>query len=161
MNPGGIGDWIVRRAARMPEAIALIDGDTGRTVSYAELDSTVAGLAGSLHELGVRRGDRIGVLMENSPDLVEVLFAAAGLGAVVVPVNFRLSAAEIAYLLADSGASVLAVSDPFRDLAAATLAAAPLAVRHVVTETDGAGLGGPPTTGLPALREGRTDDRIR
>ena len=107
---GGIGDWIERRADRKPGAVALIDGDNGRRLSYGALREAVAELAGGLYELGVRRGDRIAVLMENSPEMVEVIFAAANLGAIVVPINVRLAAAEIGYVLGDSGAMVFVVS---------------------------------------------------
>jgi fatty-acyl-CoA synthase len=151
---GGIGDWIVRRAARKPEATALIDGDTGRALTYRELERSVAELTASLYRLGLRRGDRVALLMENCPELVEVLFAAADLGAVVVPVNFRLGVGEIAYLLADSGASLLVVSDRFRESAAAALRPGQHGVRQVITETGGGGFDALPTSALPALRGG-------
>jgi fatty-acyl-CoA synthase len=150
---GGIGDWIARRAVRKPDAPALIDADTGRRLSYRELADSVARLSEALYGLGLRRGDRVAVLMENSPELVEVLFAAANLGAVVVPVNFRLAAAEIEYILADSGAAVLVVSDRFGDLAAAALSAGGHAVRHVVTErASRSELAGVPAATLESLR---------
>ena len=152
---GGIGDWIVRRADRKPDAVALVDGGTERTLTYRQLERSVAELAGALHEMGVRRGDRVAVLMENSPELVEVFFATVNLGAVVVPVNFRLGASEIAYILADSGAAVLAASDRFNDLAIAALDYdGRHAVRHVVTDgASGSGANLPAST-LSALRGG-------
>jgi fatty-acyl-CoA synthase len=143
-----IGDWIARRARRHPEATALIDGDSGRAISYAELDDSVSALAAALHELGVRRGDRIAMLMENSPEFAQVLFAAANLGAIAVPVNFRLAPAEVGYLLADSGAMALAVSDRFAPLAAEALSG-PHAVRQVLTS--GAPLDGFPSAAVPEL----------
>jgi fatty-acyl-CoA synthase len=153
--PGGIGEWISRRAARRPDAPALIDPDTGRRLSYRQLAESVAELADALHRLGLRRGDRVAVLMENSPELVEVLFAAANLGAVVVPVNFRLAGAEIEYILADSGASVLVISDRFTELAGAALGSGGHAVRHAITERGGAAeLAGVPALPLEQLRGG-------
>jgi fatty-acyl-CoA synthase len=151
---GGIGDWIVRRADRKPGAIALVDGDTGRELSYRQLEQSVGELAAALYDLGLRRGDRVAFLMQNSPEFVETLFAAMNLGAVVVPMNFRLGAGEIAYLLADSGATILVVADRFRDLAAGALEHGGHGVRHVIAESDGAAVGELPTMALPDLRGG-------
>ncbi|NCL74092.1 long-chain-fatty-acid--CoA ligase [Rhodococcus sp. YH1] len=148
---GGIGDWIVRRAHRRPNATALIDGESGRTVPYVDLERDVAATAASLHELGVRRGDRVAILMENSIEFVRVLFAAANLGAIVVPVNFRLNAREVRYILADSGALVLAVSDRFRDLATDALAEGGHGVRRILVETAGAPIGDYPVSRLDEL----------
>ena len=131
---GGIGDWITRRALRRPRRTALVDGETGREVSYAEFAELVAATAGALHDMGVRRGDRVALLMENSVEFLQMLFGAASLGAITVPVNFRLSPREVAYVLADSGAIVLAVSDGLVPLAADALAKDEDQVRHVVAD---------------------------
>jgi fatty-acyl-CoA synthase len=156
-----IGEWVARRALRRPTATALIDADTGQVTSYAELDDGVRATAAALHELGVRRGDRIALIMENSPEFVHVLFGAANLGAVVVPVNFRLAAPEIAYLLTDSGAMTLAVSDRFASLASAALAACSgrHGVRQVITETVDGGLAGLPTATVGSLIAGTVERR--
>lgn len=150
----GIGDWVVRRAARKPRAVALVDGDTGRTLTYGELERSVAELTESLYDLGLRRGDRVALLMENSPEFIEIMLATANLGAVVVPVSFRLSPAEIAYLLEDSGATLLAVSDHFCDLATAALEHGGHRVRHVISETQPSALAAVPTSALHTLRGG-------
>lgn len=151
---GGIGDWIVRRAARKPEAVALIDGDTGRTITYGELETNVAELATGLYEHGIRRGDRVALLMENTPEFVEVIFAAWYLGAVVVPINFRLAGPEIRYLLSDSGACAMVVSDRFADLATSALDGNGAAIRFVVTAGDVAAVASLPTSPLADLRGG-------
>ena len=100
----GIGAWVARRAERSPDAVALVDAATGARTSYAELDERVGARAGRLAGLGVGHGDRVALLGENSPAYLEWLFAAARLGAITVPVNMRLAPAEVAYVLADSGA---------------------------------------------------------
>jgi fatty-acyl-CoA synthase len=115
----GIGAWPARRAERSPDAVALVDGPTGARTSYAELDERVGARAGRLAGLGVGHGDRVALLGENSPAYLEWLFAAARLGAITVPVNMRLAAAEVAYVLADSGADVLVCSPAFAALAEA------------------------------------------
>jgi fatty-acyl-CoA synthase len=118
----GIGAWVARRAARSPDAVALVEGPSGARTSYAELDEHVGARAGRLAGLGVGHGDRVALLGENSPAYLEWLFAAARLGAITVPVNMRLAAPEVAYVLDDSGARVLVRSDAFALLAEAAAA---------------------------------------
>jgi fatty-acyl-CoA synthase len=120
----GIGAWVARRAARIPDAVALVDGPTGARTSYAELDERVGARAGRLAALGVGHGDRVALLGENSPAYLEWLFAAARLGAITVPVNMRLAPPEVAYVLDDSGARVLVRSTAFAPLADAACAEA-------------------------------------
>ena len=80
-------------------------GESART--YAELDDRRRRLAGALRDLGVGRGDRVAYLGPNDPALLETLFATASLGGVFVPLNWRLTAPELAYIAADCGPSVL------------------------------------------------------
>jgi fatty-acyl-CoA synthase len=127
----GIGSWVAGRAFRAPEATALIDGNTGRKRTYGELHARTSALADALAERGVRRGDRVALLALNSPEFIEVLLAAAKLGAITVPVNFRLSADEVRYALTDSGASVLLYSG---QLAAVAKSAADGLHIHTMTE---------------------------
>ena len=101
---GGIGSWATRRAFLSGDRIALIDGD--RRITYAEFDRRTDQLARALRELGVRQGDRVAALLVNSAAFLETMFATAKLGAVFVPINFRLAPPEVTYLLADSGADV-------------------------------------------------------
>ncbi len=103
----GIGNWPTIHDLRNPGGVALIDGDTGATLTFADLERRTNSLADSLTRKGIRRGDRVAVVTLNSPHMLEVLLATAKLGAVTVPVNFRLSAPEIRYVLQDSGAAVV------------------------------------------------------
>ena len=68
-------------------------------------------MARGLHALGVRRGDRVAIVMPNCMEYVEAMFGASLLGAVVVTINARYRAAELAYVVADSAATVLLTSD--------------------------------------------------
>ncbi|NMO91746.1 long-chain fatty acid--CoA ligase [Actinomycetospora sp. TBRC 11914] len=137
----GIGAWPARRAERSPDAVALVDGPTGTRTSYAELDARVGARAARLAALGVSHGDRVALLGENSPAYLEWLFAAARLGAITVPVNMRLAAPEVAYVLEDSGAGVLVASTTFAPLAQAACAAtaAPPRLVELAEEADGPG----------------------
>ncbi|QBJ95473.1 long-chain-fatty-acid--CoA ligase [Rhodococcus sp. ABRD24] len=86
---------------------ALIYED--HTIDYRDLTARVHAMALALHASGVRKGDRVAYLGLNSPTFLVTYLAAAWVGAVYVPVNFRLAAAEIAYQLGDFGPRVLIV----------------------------------------------------
>ena len=103
------GEQLARWARLSPDAIAF--QFEGERRSYAALDERVTRLARALADRGVGRGDRVAVLMQNCLELVEAYFAACRLGAIAVPVNFRLVADEVAVILADAD-----VADWFRGL---------------------------------------------
>lgn len=105
MNNQGLGSWPARRARMTPDRPAVVFGD--ETLTYADLLATSTRLAHALRNLGVGRGDRVAHCGPNHPSSLQTLFAAAMLGAIYVPVNARLAAGEVAYVLSDSGAKVL------------------------------------------------------
>ncbi|WP_128375749.1 o-succinylbenzoate--CoA ligase [Streptomyces cavernae] len=105
MRNEGLGSWPARRARKTPERTALIHRQS--SISYAELYDRTTRLAQALRALGVRRGDRIAYLGPNHPSFLETLFAAGTLGAVFLPLNWRLAGPEIGYQLVDSGAKAL------------------------------------------------------
>jgi fatty-acyl-CoA synthase len=112
-----LGDQLARRARVVPDLVAYRFGD--RAVTFDAVDQRVNRLASALAGLGVGHGDRIVILMHNSIEFVEVFWAAARLGAISVPINFRLAGAEIGYLLENCGARVLIVDDAMADTARA------------------------------------------
>jgi acyl-CoA synthetase (AMP-forming)/AMP-acid ligase II len=136
---GGIGSWATRRAFLSGDRIALIDGD--RRITYTEFDRRTDQLARALRELGVRRGDRVAALLFNCAAFLETMFAAAKLGAVFVPINFRLAPPEVTFLLADSGADVFVWSGQLSPLARAALSGEGVRVRARVV------VGGEPADG--------------
>ncbi|OJG06079.1 Long-chain-fatty-acid--CoA ligase FadD13 [Pseudonocardia autotrophica] len=105
MRDGGLGSWPARRARMTPGRTAIIHGDV--RLSYADLAHRTDALANHLREQGVRRGDRVGYLGPNHPAYLATLFATAALGGVFVPVNARLSAPELGYILDDAGVTAL------------------------------------------------------
>jgi len=111
MAPGewGIWHWLERRADISPGKPAVIDGE--RSFSYLALRDRVAALAGGLRALGVQKGDRVAILSVNRAEYVEALFAAARLGALAVPLNWRLTAPELAFQVGNSE-PVLLLADP-------------------------------------------------
>jgi fatty-acyl-CoA synthase len=103
-QPGWAGQ--VRRHAHLqPDRLALRAGAESRT--YAELDLEVDRLTSVLAGMGVSSGDRVVVLMGNSLEMVEVLIAVLRIGAIAVPVNFRLVPDEVLFLVTDSEASAI------------------------------------------------------
>lgn len=98
-------DLLSGNARLFPRRPALLYRD--RTVSFLELDRRANQVAHALAALGVRKGDRVALFARNAPEWVEVFFGAGKIGAVLVPVNFRLRGSEVAYVVEHSGASVL------------------------------------------------------
>ncbi|MBK9711458.1 MAG: long-chain fatty acid--CoA ligase [Kouleothrix sp.] len=101
----GIGYWLRRHAELHPRRPALIAPE--RRYSYAELNQEANRAAHALMAIGLREGDRIGILAMNDPRFLALLFGAGKIGAIVVALNYRLSAPEIAYQIGDSGVRAL------------------------------------------------------
>ena len=99
-----LGALLARAALRRPDAEAVVDGQ--RRLTYGELDARAAAAARGFGRLGVARGDRVLLALRNRLEHVVAYWALQKLGGVAVPVNFRLAANELRYLLDDSGAKV-------------------------------------------------------
>jgi fatty-acyl-CoA synthase len=110
-NDQGLGYWITRRAALSPQRTALVFGD--ERISYAEFDRHINRAAHSLRALGVNHGDRVAYLDLNHPRFFVVMFAAAKLGAIFVPLNFRLTAPELSFIIQDAGVHTLIHDEMF------------------------------------------------
>ncbi len=119
-----LSGWIGHRAAWSPDQVALhFDGED---VTYAALASRVRRLADALASvLGVARGDRVAHLGFNSPGVLELLFACARLGAMLVPLNWRLAPAEHAAILADAEPAAVFVEPALEAALGPALAARP------------------------------------
>ena len=123
-----IYDMIVRNADLYPEKEALVDRERRITFrAYRELcDRYAAGLS----DEGLKTGDRIAVISGNSDDFLVLCGAAAKIGAIVVPVNWRLSEEEIAYILADTNPKYLVSGKEYRPLACRAAMRAPTMKMH-------------------------------
>lgn len=126
-----IGNWPTVHALRNPDRPALIDGDTGRTSTFRELEERVTRLSSALRARGIREGDRVAVFSINSPEMLEIFLAVAKLGAITVMVNFRFTAPEVRYILEDSGSVLLLASTPLEETARA--ASAGTDVQEIIT----------------------------
>jgi len=95
---------------------ALVDVATGRRLNYRELDLRANKLANVMQNLCVRKGDRVAILMMNGVEYFESFMGLAKIGAVVVPLNWRLLADELSYILKDSGATTLIYGSDFSEI---------------------------------------------
>lgn len=100
-----IGEVLARNARRVPDRLALVYESVRMT--YRELDDAVNRAARALAELGVVKGDRVGLMAFNSAEFIISYYGALRAGAIVVPLNVRLAPPELAYQLQDSGARLL------------------------------------------------------
>lgn len=131
----GYGDWVTKQALRNPERPALISAESGAVTTFARLEDRTNALADALHGAGVQRGDRVAMLTLNSVAMMEIYVAVAKLGAIAVPVNFRLQPGEVRYILADSGATVLFESTVFTPVADAACAEGTRVGRRITVPT--------------------------
>lgn len=152
MRNQGLGSWMARRRAIAPEQTALIFD--GSSLSYGELSGRTYRLAHGLAGLGVRTGDRVGYLGPNHPAFVETMFACGDLGAIFVPLNYRLAAPEVLYMLSDAGCDVLVHATELAPVVDSIRSAAP--VRNYVPV--GEPWGG--AAGLEQLLAGQPDEPV-
>jgi crotonobetaine/carnitine-CoA ligase len=140
-SPGSPGTLLaaVRRAARLwPDRVAWTFGPA-RRFTFAEVDQLSAGFARALHDRGVRRGDRIAVMLGNRPAFPLTWLALARLGAVMVPVNTRYQSADAEHVLRSCAATGIVAGAEFEDLLGRLPADVPaLARRHPAGEIEAA-----------------------
>lgn len=104
-------------ADQNPHKPAIVMADSGRTVTYRELEDNSSRLARALHDLGLRKGDVLAMLSDNAPQCFDLYWAALRSGVYITAINHNLSADEVSYILNDSGARILIVSARLGDLA--------------------------------------------
>ena len=102
-----LSSFVAYHARREPDRDAIVYN--GARISYGALIGRIERLGGWLAKEGVAAGDVVALLMKNSAAFLELAFAASHVGAVFLPINFRLSAAEVGYIVENSGAKLLLV----------------------------------------------------
>jgi acyl-CoA synthetase (AMP-forming)/AMP-acid ligase II len=132
-----IGDIVRLGAKRHPNKTALVMGEDA--LDYAGLNARTNRLAHGLLALGVRPGERIGLLAENSLDFVVVVLACAKVGAILVPYNFRYSVDEIGFVSTHAAPVLLFAGPGYEDRAAQALAASGGRARVVACAGQGHG----------------------
>ncbi|HET9429225.1 MAG TPA: AMP-binding protein, partial [Allosphingosinicella sp.] len=104
---GDLPDLIAKRAELSPARVAMAEHATGRKVTYFELDARAAAAASLMAQRGVKPGDRVAILCRNRIAFFEILFGCAKLGAILVPLNWRMPPAELDGLIADCDPALL------------------------------------------------------
>ncbi len=102
-------------AIRRPEAVCTVFD--GTVTTYGQLAANATALAAGLHERGVGAGDVVGLLSYNCPEFLETIFAANYLGAIAMPINWRLAAPEVRYILEHSQARAFVCDEALVSLA--------------------------------------------
>ncbi|MDX2448272.1 MAG: AMP-binding protein [Desulfobacterales bacterium] len=106
-----LGQQLKLNASKYPDTIAIADED--RQYTFPETNQRVNKLCHSLLSLGLRKGDKVAVFMENSIEIVEIFLATAKTGLVIVPINFRLVGREVSYIVNNSDAKAFIVDNEF------------------------------------------------
>jgi fatty-acyl-CoA synthase len=128
-----VGDLLHRTARRDPHKLAVVAGEL--RVTYAEFDVAVNRAAHALAARGLAKGDRLALLSHNCWQYAVLAFATAKLGVVLVPVNFMLTAYEIAYILDHSGASGIIAEDRLAATASEAFSSRVDGVRGIIFPT--------------------------
>jgi fatty-acyl-CoA synthase len=114
--PLTVNDFLRRAELVYPDRVAIVDepdqpAESWGTITYAEMARRARAMAAGLDALGIGVGERVAIVSHNSARLLTALFGVSGSGRILVPVNFRLVAEEVSYIVEHSGARVLLV-DP-------------------------------------------------
>jgi fatty-acyl-CoA synthase len=129
-----IGEWPTRWAERYPDEPAIKYGDL--ELSKLQFNRRINQLAHALQEMGVKKGERVAALMANSHLFLEILLALNKLGAILVPLNFRLAPPELEYILNDSEPTTFIYSPEFAETAEAFRGKVP-SLKQYIRELEG------------------------
>ncbi len=130
-----VGQLITRAAEKFPHKTAIIQD--GKSFSYAQFNQRINRLASALGNLGLAKGERLGVLTKNCHQFLEIYFAAAKTGAIFCPYNYMLTPAELKGLMEYSSPRFLFYSQEFEAMMPDTAGSVPAVERAVCLETPG------------------------
>lgn len=108
-------DWLENRARLSPNKKAIIDEDTNKSWTYEEVNKRSSSVAGWLKSQGVKKGDRVALLSPNNISYFDLLFACGKIGAIFVPLNWRLSEHELNEILLDCSPLLLGIHQKFKN----------------------------------------------
>jgi fatty-acyl-CoA synthase len=109
-------DWLKKRARITPDRVAVVDGESKERWTYQSLNERAERLASYLLETGITKGDRVALLSPNGVCYFDLLFACTKIGAIFVPINWRLAKKEINYIINDCGPRLVAYYEKFQTL---------------------------------------------
>ncbi len=144
--------FVLERVGELPDKPALIDGPTGRTITYAQLATAIASLSGGLGAAGFGRGEVVALMAPNLPEYAIVFHGVASAGGVVSTINPTYTDREVHHQLVDSGARLMVTIPPFLDTARTAATGTKVEEIYLIGEAEGAtpvtALFGRPTTDL-------------
>lgn len=147
-------DWIAFHADRTPEKLAMIDQETGRQFTYGEFNDRSARLAAYLQQTWqVQPGDRIAILAKNSSEYFEFQFTCIKLGAMMLPLNWRLAEPELLFILNDSGAKGIVFDAEFADRIPPLVAGSPAKLTLCICSAT-------PDQGAPSIDSPRYEEAV-
>lgn len=129
-----VGRFLTNRAMLHPKRVGLVCD--GRQYTFRELNRRANRLAHMIERVGIRPGDRVGILAHNGVEHFDLFFGLAKTGVILVPINYRLAAPEVAKVLTDSGVRVLICEPEFRETAEEAVKSAP-PLRLIFTGDEG------------------------
>jgi fatty-acyl-CoA synthase len=150
-----VGDWLAKRELLTPDKVALIDAATGERRTYRQWNARANAVAHLLRErLGVQKGDRVAVLAANCPEYLDLLFAVSKLGAILVPLNWRLTVRELDIILRDCAPVALFHDEAYAENArqVAELLGIPHLAFPAPASTEAGGTGPAPAGETPAVQ---------
>jgi fatty-acyl-CoA synthase len=150
-----LSSFIRFHALRTPEREALLYA--GQRISYADFHDRILRMAAFLQSKGIREGDVVAVFMKNSAAFLEIAYATSHLGAVFLPINFRLARSECEYIVGDAGARLVFADDEYAAIAAGLPNAV---IVDAAAQRDGRTLAGR-NLPLPEIRPRTTQDLFR
>lgn len=128
-------DWLAHHNAHRPAKRALVDLARDRTLTYGDLHRRCDALSAHLQRIGVGRGDRVALLAHNGPEFFDLQFAGTRIGSIAVLLNWRLTVAELDYIVNDCAPRVLIHSAEFDDTAPEL--ATRCGIEHLICMDDG------------------------
>ncbi len=128
-----IGLFLTKRALLNPDHEALVETEPERRLTYRQLNGRCNQAAHGLAGMGLQEGDRVALLFKNSAEYVELFFALAKMGAIMVPLNWRLAPPELEFILSDSGTVALAFDSEFEETARTLHRNAKTPVQHWIS----------------------------
>lgn len=112
-----VSDWIADNALYFPHKTATVDLYSGRRQTYPQMHERVARIAGLLKARGVGKGERVAVLAMNSTDMLDIQYGCWRIGAIYLPLNFRLTASELTFIVNDASPNAVFVDEAFAAVA--------------------------------------------
>jgi acyl-CoA synthetase (AMP-forming)/AMP-acid ligase II len=132
-----VTEYVMRRAAEVPDRVALIDGPSGRTYTYAQLDDMIHRFAGGLIATGFRKGDVLALMAPNIPEYAVVFHGVAVAGGTVTTINPTYGAEEVRFQLLDAGATRLITIGMFAETAKAAIEGTPISEVMTIDGAEG------------------------